>query len=305
MKLEQFEQVLEVAKTGTFSQAARNLYMSQPNLSLSIKQLEEELGCSLFVRTSEGVVPTEDGKILMEHMFMIENKYQALKDYSQGKIPKRLSLRVAMGNLNRAVPLLIKITKKYYGSPIHFSFLTEDNIQIIIEKVATCQADFGIIGIMSPYIKYSLTLLHNLHIEYHQMSIHPIYAVVGPENDYYSVDHPITIEDLKTQTLATYGSATEDPYSAIFDATQKRLEIHGRVIVNNSYLLYQLVENSAVMGLISTNKDSFTQKEHWTKLRLIEIVDFPITTEVGWIKLRRIPLSDIAAELIEEMIPMF
>lgn len=31
MKLEQFEQVLEVAKTGTFSQAARNLYMSQPN----------------------------------------------------------------------------------------------------------------------------------------------------------------------------------------------------------------------------------------------------------------------------------
>lgn len=132
MKLEQFEQVLEVAKTGTFSQAARNLYMSQPNLSLSIKQLEEELGCSLFVRTSEGVVPTEDGKILMEHMFMIENKYQALKDYSQGKIPKRLSLRVAMGNLNRAVPLLIKITKKYYGSPIHFSFLTEDNIQIII-----------------------------------------------------------------------------------------------------------------------------------------------------------------------------
>ena len=38
MKLEQFEQVLEVAKTGTFSKAAKNLYMSQPNLSLSIKQ---------------------------------------------------------------------------------------------------------------------------------------------------------------------------------------------------------------------------------------------------------------------------
>ena len=44
MKLSQIEQILEVARVGSISQAAENLYESQPTLSLSIKRLEEEIG---------------------------------------------------------------------------------------------------------------------------------------------------------------------------------------------------------------------------------------------------------------------
>lgn len=301
MKFEQLEQVLEVAKTGTFSQAARNLYMSQPNLSLSIRQLEEELGCRLFVRTSEGVVPTEDGKILMEHMAMIQGKYVAMKDYSQGKIPKRLTLRIATTNLNRAVPQLIQISRKYMDSPIHFHLLNYNTLQDIIDRVAACQADFGIIGMMSPYVKNTISRLHNLQIEYHRFSVNSIYGVVGPQNHFYDVPHPLTMADLKDETLITFGSAMEDPYSTIFDTTQKRLEVKGRIVVNNCYMFYEMVQNTKAMGLVSTNKDVFSQQNSWKDLRLVEISDFPIKAEAGWIKLRRMPLTDIAAELIEEL----
>lgn len=301
MKFEQLEQVLEVAKTGTFSQAARNLYMSQPNLSLSVRQLEEELGCQLFVRTSEGVVPTEDGKILMEHMAMIQGKYTAMKDYSQGKIPKRLTLRIATTNLNRAVPQLIQISRKYMGSPVQFHLLNYNSLQEIIDRVAACQVDFGIIGMMSPYVKNTISKLHNLQIEYHRFSVNSIYGVVEPQNHFYDSDHPLTMADLKNETLVTFGSAMEDPYSTIFDTTQKRLEVKGRIVVNNCYLFYEMVQNTGAMGLISTNKDGFSQKNSWKDLRLVEISDFPIKAEAGWIKLRRMPLTDIASELIEEL----
>ena len=57
-----FKYAVEVAKTGSITQAAENLYMAQPNLSKAIKELEETLGITVFRRTSKGVAPTEKGE---------------------------------------------------------------------------------------------------------------------------------------------------------------------------------------------------------------------------------------------------
>ena len=53
MRVEQFFYAIEIADTGSFSQAARNLYVSQPNLSHAVKQIEEQVGFPLFVRTPD------------------------------------------------------------------------------------------------------------------------------------------------------------------------------------------------------------------------------------------------------------
>ena len=62
MKLEQIEQVVEIAKQNSISQAASNLFISQPSLSLSIQHLENELGEAIFLRTNKGVRLTPFGK---------------------------------------------------------------------------------------------------------------------------------------------------------------------------------------------------------------------------------------------------
>ena len=71
--------VLEIEKAGSISQAAQNLFMAQPNLSKAIKDLETELGYSIFKRTSSGVTVTEQGneflfhaKKMVEHISEIE-----------------------------------------------------------------------------------------------------------------------------------------------------------------------------------------------------------------------------------------
>ena len=57
-----------VANTGNISKAAKELYISQPAISKSIQKLEESVGCKLFSRSSRGVVLTDEGKLLYEHV---------------------------------------------------------------------------------------------------------------------------------------------------------------------------------------------------------------------------------------------
>ena len=56
-----FVYAIEVEKAGSITQAADNLFMSQPTLSKAVKDLEETLGFAVFRRTPRGVVPTRKG----------------------------------------------------------------------------------------------------------------------------------------------------------------------------------------------------------------------------------------------------
>ncbi len=62
MNIMHLKYAVEVAKTGSITRAAENLFMGQPNLSKAIRELEENLGVTLFKRTSKGIVPTEKGE---------------------------------------------------------------------------------------------------------------------------------------------------------------------------------------------------------------------------------------------------
>ncbi len=62
MNTTQMKYALEIAQTGSMTAAAQNLYLSQPNLSKAIKELEEEIGIKIFNRSTKGVKPTNEGK---------------------------------------------------------------------------------------------------------------------------------------------------------------------------------------------------------------------------------------------------
>lgn len=58
---------VEVAKTGSISRAAENLFMGQPHLSKAIRELEEDMNITIFRRTPKGVEPTEQGEQFIEY----------------------------------------------------------------------------------------------------------------------------------------------------------------------------------------------------------------------------------------------
>ena len=62
MNFNQLYYVLALAKEGNYTRAAETLYITQPTLSIQIKELEKELGQKLFIRTRKGIIPTKEGE---------------------------------------------------------------------------------------------------------------------------------------------------------------------------------------------------------------------------------------------------
>lgn len=84
INLELYKIFYTVAISGSISKAAEVLFISQPAITFQIKKLEEELGVSLFTRTKHGVVLTDEGSVLFEHvkkgLDSIENGENALSN---------------------------------------------------------------------------------------------------------------------------------------------------------------------------------------------------------------------------------
>lgn len=62
MNIQQMKYVVAVANNGSFREAAKKMFVSQPSLSAGIKELETELGITLFTRTNRGAYLTEEGQ---------------------------------------------------------------------------------------------------------------------------------------------------------------------------------------------------------------------------------------------------
>jgi len=83
----------KVVETGNITKASEKLFVSQPAITKSIKQLENSLGGTLFTRTKKGVELTEEGKVLYIHVKKIledisnaQNKFNSLINLEEGKI---------------------------------------------------------------------------------------------------------------------------------------------------------------------------------------------------------------------------
>ena len=80
MQLNQFKFLIAVDKYGSISKAAQELYISQSTISLSLINLEEELGYVLLNRSKRGVTFTPEGKEVLKRAYEIQNVLDSLKD---------------------------------------------------------------------------------------------------------------------------------------------------------------------------------------------------------------------------------
>ena len=79
----QLQYLLEVSRTGSVTQAAKNLFVSSSSVSIAVGNLEKELGYPLFVRTQKGLVPTDRGRKVLEYAGRICQTYKLLSEVDQ------------------------------------------------------------------------------------------------------------------------------------------------------------------------------------------------------------------------------
>lgn len=119
MDMRQLRYFVQIVESGSLAKASRQLFIAQPALSQQMARLEEEVGRPLLVRSSRGVVPTDNGEALYHHAkFMLRQLDQAVAVARQESAA--LSGRVAIGLAPTTVcqiglPLLQHLRAKFPG----------------------------------------------------------------------------------------------------------------------------------------------------------------------------------------------
>lgn len=136
-----------VANTGNISKAAKELYISQPAISKSIQKLEESMGCRLFSRSSRGVVLTEEGRLLYEH---VKSAFETL---TLGEEKLKRSIELGVGHLKIGVSatlckyMLLPYLKEFIKQNPHITISihcqsTNETLKMLEEN----KIDIGLIG---------------------------------------------------------------------------------------------------------------------------------------------------------------
>lgn len=95
MTLQQLRYIVEIYKTGSITKSATNLFMSQPNLSSALKELEAEIGTAIFVRTAKGVVPTQEGERFISYAQSILSQMDRLEFIFKSQKNQAITLNIA------------------------------------------------------------------------------------------------------------------------------------------------------------------------------------------------------------------
>lgn len=117
-----------VAKYGSFTKAANALLLNQPNLTRTIKSLEEKLGCALFLRSNKGVKLTPAGEMLYEHVSAAFEHFSAAEEeLSLNKTLERGLISIGASEIALhlyLLPILNKFKSEYPGIRIKISHLS-------------------------------------------------------------------------------------------------------------------------------------------------------------------------------------
>ncbi|MDR2471616.1 MAG: LysR family transcriptional regulator, partial [Treponema sp.] len=91
-----FKYAVEIERTRSITKAAENLFMAQPNLSKAVRELEYEVGFSIFERSSRGVIPTPRGRDFLLHARKILDELRHINTLTGEENPERQSFSLSM-----------------------------------------------------------------------------------------------------------------------------------------------------------------------------------------------------------------
>lgn len=147
MNLKQLEAFVQIADSGSFSKAAKDLFLTQPTISAHISSLEKELNTRLFVRNTKEVRLSESGKILYDYakqMTVLQKKIEDTFSVREEKAQQCLTIAASTIPAQYLLPgILVKFNEKYPNQ--QFEVLEADSAKVV-EQVVNNTVDIGFTG---------------------------------------------------------------------------------------------------------------------------------------------------------------
>lgn len=240
MELRQLRYFVKVAETLNFSEAAKSLFVTQSTLSQQIKQLENELGEHLLIRSSHSVALTEAGSVILE------NAKQAL--YEANLCAEKINdlNRLATGRLNIGVtysfsPILtetiLTFCKKYPKIKLEIFYKPVDELLSMLHER---QVDFVLAFKPSEEIQ---------GIESHILFQNKLSAVVGCHHPLANKEY-VSLQDLEKYDLALPAKGLQ-ARNILDEIIRPENKLNVKIELNEVNILLKLLRQSMLVSVLA------------------------------------------------------
>ncbi|WP_028263303.1 LysR family transcriptional regulator [Atopobium fossor] len=291
MNLQQLRYIIAIAESGSMNSVAKTHFIAQSSLSVAVKDLEQELGITIFTRTSKGIRVTREGVEFLGYARQVVEQADLLQSRYAGH-PDQLKQRLSISSQHYAfvVRAFTEFVRTQEGSGFDF-ILRETRTTNIINDVADFRSDIGIL-FLSSYNEQAL----RRRFDENNLKFASLYK--AKPHVFVRKDHPLAaLPSIKVSALASWPRYTfeqgtqsslylsEEPFSYIPHAQN--------VVVSDRGTMTSLLANYNGF-LISTGMLSDEMSAH--------IVSIPLETDeimnVGYLTHSQRKLSEHAQEFI-------
>lgn len=275
------------AKTGSFSEAADLLFVSQSAVSQAIKKLEEKLGLKLFTRNSKKIKLTKEGEIVYRHIEqaynfikLAETKLVELKNITSGEVKIGVSDTICRYYL---IPYLKDYNTKFPG--VKIQVINRTSVQIL-ELLKNAALDFGIVTM--PVNESEITATEFINVE-------DIFVAGGKYSNLSGRE--ISVNELSSYPLLMLhkGSTTRQNLDSFLD--KSGICINPEIELENVDLLLEFARIG--FGIAHVLKKSAMNYIDRGELFEIEIKETLPTRSLGIATIKDVPLSFAAKGFID------
>ena len=143
MTLTQLRYIIAIADTGSMNEAAKQLFISQPSLSETMKELETEIGLDIFLRSNRGIVITPEGEEFLGYARQVTEQFGLLQSkYIDKKVKEKFS--VSTQHYTFAVKAFVETVKQIGMEQYEFAVHETTTISVI-ENVKNFKSEIGVL----------------------------------------------------------------------------------------------------------------------------------------------------------------
>lgn len=210
MTLQQLRYIIKIAQTGSMRLAAEELFITQPNLSKNVHEIEEEMHITIFSRTNKGVILTDEGTRFLSYARQVVEQSDLLEGVFKKNEGVKRSFAVSSQHYAFVVHAFVKLVKELGKDSYEFS-LRECRTYEIIEDVKVGRSEIGIL-----YLSHFNKEVIKKVIENNGLAYDTLFE--AKPHIFVSKSHPlalkkfVTLDDLKAYPRFTYDQGIHNSF---------------------------------------------------------------------------------------------
>lgn len=293
MTLQQLKYAVTVAECGTISAAAEKLFISQPSLTTAIRELESEMGVTIFSRTNRGVIVSREGEEFLGYARQILSQAQLLQERFSGREQGEKRFAVSSQHFNFTVLAFSRLVQNFRGPRYSFHF-RETTTYEVLEDVSQLRSEVGILTLNEDNERFLRRMFGKLGLEFTELK--RVQAEL-----FVSAEHPlagrrfVTVEDVSPYPCITFEQGEHNGQFFFEGLSAVAAQSHKTICVRERATEYQLLR--ALNGFSPDVGVSAMYREEFVSLPL-EPKQFHT---IGYILRRDVTPSPMTLEYIQAL----